>query len=79
MITSSERRVVDDEVQTVDHWRVRDVADVEIDLKGFMGDLKASFESRVRNSSAEMLDILTCVDLDSLFALLWGERLPKAR
>ena len=79
MITSSDRQVVDDEVQTVDHWRVRDVADVEIDLKGFMCDLKASFESRVRNSSAEMLDILTCVDIDSLFALLCGERLPNGK
>lgn len=72
MITPSDTHVVDDKVQTVDHWRVRHVADVENDLKGFMGNLKASFESRVCNSSAEMLDILTCVDLDSLFALLCG-------
>ena len=56
-----------------------DVADVENDSKGFMGDLKASFESRVRNLSAEMLDILTCVDLDSLFALLCGERLLNGK
>lgn len=74
LITSSERRVVDEEVETVDHWSVRDVSDVESDLKGFIGDLKASFESRVDRSSAEMLSILTCVDLDSLFALLCGER-----
>lgn len=79
MITSSERRVVDNEVQTVDHWSVRDVSDVESDLKGFMGDLKASFESRVNTSSAEMLSILTCVDLDSLFALLCGERLQSGK
>ena len=79
LITSSERRVIDDEVQTVDHWSVRDVSDVESDLKGFMGDLKASFESRVNTSSAEMLSILTCVDLDSLFALLCGERLQSGK
>lgn len=58
---------------------MRDVSDVESDLKGFMGDLKASFKSRVNTSSAEMLSILTCVDLDSLFALLCGERLQSGK
>lgn len=79
LVTSSERRVVDNEVETVDHWRVRDVCDVESDLKNFMGDLKFSFESRVDSSSVEMLRILTCVDLDSLFALLCGERLESGK
>ena len=79
LVTSSERRVVDNEVETFDHWRVRDVCDVESDLKDFMGDLKFSFESRVDISSVEMLRILTCVDLDSLFALLCGERLESGK
>ena len=79
LVTPSERRAVDNEVETVNHWRVRDVCEVESDLKNFMGDLKFSFESRVDSSSVEMLRILTCVDLDSVFALLCGERLESGK
>ena len=49
--------------------------DVESDLKDF--NLKFSFQSRVDSFSIQMLRILMCVNLDSLFALLCGERLES--
>ena len=49
--------------------------DVESDLKDF--NLEFSFQSRVDSSSVQMFRILMCVNLDSLFALLCGERLES--
>lgn len=74
-----ERCVVDNEVEIVDYWRVRDVCDVESDLKNFMGDFKFLFESRVDSFFVEMFRILMCVDLDFLFVLFCGERLESGK
>lgn len=78
MIVSSEK-AVDETGKTIvtDNWNQRQASDVEVDMKTFMKDIFTSFETRIENCTKEMQNILTCVDLDTIFCLLCGERLDN--
>lgn len=65
--------------ETIDTWRVREHEDVEEDLRRFMADLTSAFEKRVTESSKPMTTVLCCLDLDTIFRLFCGERLPNGR
>jgi hypothetical protein len=60
-------------------WRVREHHDVESDLKEFVAYVLASFEKRVADCTKEIQNVLTCLDLDTIFGLLCGERLPNGK
>ena len=60
-------------------WHVREHHDVESDLKAFLADVLESFEKRVAGCTKEIQNVLTCLDLDTIFGLLCGERLPNGK
>ncbi len=60
-------------------WRVREHHDVESDLKAFLADVLESLEKRVAGCTKEIQNVLTCLDLDTIFGLLCGERLPNGK
>ena len=76
MIVSTEK-VVDETGKTIvtDNWNQRQASDVEADMKTFMKDIFTSFDTRIKSCTKEMQNILTCMDLDTIFSLLCGERL----
>ena len=66
-------------VTTVDNWVSREKHDVEQDLQVFLSDLISSCSNRVNNCSNELMSTLTCLDLDTIFNLLCGERLTSGK
>ncbi len=80
MIVST-KKDVDEMGKTIvtDKWIQRQVVDVEIDMKTFMKDILTSFESRISKCTKEMQYTLRCMDLDTLFSLLCGERLGNGK
>ena len=76
MVVSSEK-VVDETGKTIvtDNWIQRQASDVEVDMQTFMKDIFTSFETRIKNCTKELQNILTCMDLDTIFSLFCGERL----
>lgn len=64
---------------TVDQWEARERNDVEDDLQVFMADPISSFDNRITNGSKELMSILTCLDLDSIFSFLCGQRLRNGK
>ena len=78
MIVSSEK-VVDETGKTIvtDNWNQRQASDVEVDIQTFVKDIFTSFETRIKNCTNELRNILTCVDLDTIFSLFCGERLDN--
>ena len=60
-------------------WRVREHHDVESDLKEFVAYVLASFEKRVADCTKEIQNVLTCLDLDTIFGLLCSERLQNGK
>lgn len=80
MVVSSENRIDQEGNRTeVKSWQVREHADVEADLKTFLADVLASFDKRVAGCTKEIQNVLTCLDLDTIFGLLCGERLPNGK
>ena len=63
----------------IDSWNAREIKDVENDLKTFVADLITSFDSRVRSCTKDLQNVLVCMDLDTLFTLLCGERLANGK
>ncbi len=66
-------------METVDNWKMRDEEDVEADIRKFMEDLRFSFQNRMDNSSKPLIEVLNCLDLDSIVRLLCGKRLPSGK
>ncbi len=58
---------------------MRDEEDVEADIRNFMEDLRFSYQSRIDNSSKPLIEVLTCLDVDSIVRLLCGKQLPSAK
>ena len=56
-----------------DSWKQQQVEDVETDMETFMKDLVTSLEARLNSCTKHMQNILTCMDLDTLFSLFCGE------
>lgn len=79
MVVSTETVADDTGNKTIDTWKVREEKDVESDLKTFITDIITSFNARVDKCTKEMQDILTCMDLDTLFGLFCGERLDNGK
>ena len=63
-------------METVDNWKMRDEEDVGADLKKFMEDLRISFQQRVDSSSKPLIEILTYLDLDSIFNFVMWQATP---
>ena len=63
----------------IDSWNAREIKDVENDLKTFVADLITSFDSRVWSCTKDLQNVLVCMDLDTLFTLLCGERLANGK
>jgi hypothetical protein len=80
MVVSTEKDV-DETGKTIvtENWNQREVRDVEIDLKTFLKDILTSLERRMNKCTKEMQNILTCMDLDTLFSLFCGERLGNGK
>lgn len=80
MIVSSETVTdKDGNRKEVNNWEVREMKDVEDDLKIFLTDLLLSFENRVKDCTKEMQHVLTCLDLDTLISLMCGEKLASGK
>ncbi len=79
LVVPSETKQNRKSARTVHNWKVRDTKDVELDIIGFMIDARASFHKRVENSSKDIVELLTCLDLDSIFELLCGEKLTSGK
>ena len=47
------------------NWKVREIEDVEDDLKILLTELLLSFENCVKNCTKEMQHVLACLDLDT--------------
>jgi hypothetical protein len=80
MIVSSETITdKDGNRKEVNNWEVREMKDVEDDLKIFLTDRLLSFENRVKDCTKEMQHVLTCLDLDTLISLMCGEKLESGK
>lgn len=62
------------EKQVIDTWNLREVEDVESDLKTFLKDTQASLQFKMSKYTTPMLQIITSMDLDTTVSLLCGER-----
>ena len=79
LVSTETKNVGHKETEVVENWRVRDPSDVEDDVKVFLADLLSSFEGRMDKCSKPIMDILTCLDIDSIVGLLCGERLESGK
>ena len=79
LVSTETKNVGLKETEVVENWRVRDPSDVEDDAKVFLGDLLSSCEARMDKGSEPIMDILTCLDIDSIVGLLCGERLESGK
>ena len=70
---------IDGTRKEVYNWEVREIKDIEDDLKIFLTDLLLSFENRVKNCTKEMQHVLACLDLDTLISLMCGEKLASGK
>ena len=49
------------------------------DLIAFVTDMIYSFNGRIQKCTKKMMNVLTCLDMDTLISLMCGERLPNGR
>ena len=49
------------------------------DLIAFVNDVIYSFNGRIQKCTKKMMNVLTCLDKDTLFSLMCDERLPNER
>ena len=70
----NETRETEDGRIEITNWESRQLKDVEYDLRQLAKDLSASLHNRLKKCLSSLQSTLTCIDIDSIFNLLVGNR-----
>ena len=77
MVVGIEASSTGEERSEILSWKMRQLHDVERDLRNLAKDLSISLKSRFEKCASKLQSILGCIDIDCIVNLLVGVRKPS--